>query len=86
MHEGYANLKRQVHQVIVGQELVIPAGTLVETESDPPLPLIHTVRPGENLFRIGLRYNMTWDVIAWVNHLTNPHRIYVGQELVIPLR
>jgi hypothetical protein len=28
---------------------------------------IHVVQPGENLFRIGLRYNLTVDVLAAVN-------------------
>lgn len=49
-------------------------------------PLIHVVQPGENLFRIGLRYGVTVDVLVAANGLSNANRIYVGQRLVIPTR
>ena len=44
----------------------------------------HTVRWGENLFRIGLQYNLTWTPIANANNLSNPNLIYTGQVLCIP--
>ncbi|MGW8224865.1 MAG: LysM peptidoglycan-binding domain-containing protein [Anaerolineales bacterium] len=44
----------------------------------------HTVQPGENLFRIGLKYNLTWIPIAEANNLSNPNLIYAGQVLCIP--
>ncbi|NDJ86077.1 MAG: LysM peptidoglycan-binding domain-containing protein [Chloroflexi bacterium] len=46
--------------------------------------IIHTVQPGENVFRIGLKYNVTVDVVARANGLINPNLIFVGQQLVIP--
>lgn len=46
--------------------------------------VIHIVQPGENIFRIGLRYNVTWDVIARANGLYNPNLVFVGQQLIIP--
>jgi len=45
--------------------------------------IIHVVQPGENLFRISLRYGTTVDAIMAANGLTSIY-IYVGQELVIP--
>lgn len=45
--------------------------------------LIHTVQPGENLFRIGLRYGVAWQTIMQVNGLGSTY-IYVGQQLKIP--
>jgi LysM repeat protein len=45
--------------------------------------VIHTVQPGENLYRIGLRYGVSWLAIVEANHLTNTV-IYAGQQLVIP--
>ncbi|MCI0713527.1 MAG: LysM peptidoglycan-binding domain-containing protein [Chloroflexi bacterium] len=61
----------------------IPPGSV------PPAPsgqgfVVHTVQPGENIFRIGLRYNLTWDVIARANGLFNPNYIFPGQQLIIP--
>src|SRR5574341_904073 len=46
--------------------------------------IIYTVQPGENLFRIGLKYGVDWRVIAAANGLTTT-RIYAGQQLRIPL-
>jgi LysM repeat protein len=46
--------------------------------------LVHVVQPGENLYRIALRYGTTVSAIAAANHLPNPNRIYVGQRLIIP--
>jgi spore germination protein YaaH len=44
----------------------------------------HTVSWGETLYKIGLRYNLTWKPIAQANNLANPDRIYSGQLLCIP--
>lgn len=46
--------------------------------------IIHTVQSGENLYRIGLQYGISWVVIAEYNGITNPDAITVGQELRIP--
>ncbi|MER3468478.1 MAG: peptidoglycan-binding protein, partial [Thermoflexus sp.] len=39
---------------------------------------------GDNLFRIGLKFNMSWTVIAARNGITNPNAIFPGQRLIIP--
>jgi LysM repeat protein len=46
--------------------------------------IIHVVRPGENLFRIALRYGTTVDAIVAANGLANRRLIHVGQRLAIP--
>jgi len=46
----------------------------------------HSVRSGETLFRIGLKYNLTWDKIAKANNLSDGNKIYAGQSLCIPAR
>lgn len=73
--------------IIVGQELIIPVDAAVPPGTVPPStggPTIHIVQPGENLFRIALRYGTTVDAIAKANNIVNPWFIYVGQELKIP--
>lgn len=45
---------------------------------------IHVVQAGENLYRIGLQYGLSWVVIAEFNGITDPNAITVGQELRIP--
>lgn len=57
----------------------VQAVTAVECQS-----VTHIVEPGENLFRIALRYNTTTDAIARANGLSNINVIQVGQQLVIP--
>lgn len=44
----------------------------------------HIVQPGENLFRIALRYGTTVSALAAINHIGNPRLIYVGQIIYLP--
>ncbi len=73
-----------------GQELRIPPRPGSQPDPLPtPVPnttdeTLHTVRPGENLFLIGLIYGIDWPQIAEANGLVNPNRILVGQTLKIP--
>jgi LysM repeat protein len=77
-----ANNIRNPQFIYVGQELTIPQGG----GTTPPSGggRTHVVRPGENLFRIALRYGTTPQAIAAANNLPNIHLIYVGQVLHIP--
>ena len=43
--------------------------------------IIHIVQPGQNLFRIALRYNTTINAIARLNGITNTRLIRAGQRL-----
>lgn len=44
----------------------------------------HVVQPGENLYRISLKYGVTMAALSQANGITNPNHIYVGQRLTIP--
>ncbi len=44
----------------------------------------YVVQPGDNLYRISLRFNTTVGAIVAANGIPNPNLIYVGQVLVIP--
>jgi len=44
----------------------------------------YVVHYGENLFRIGLRYGVTYQYLAALNGIPNPHFIYAGQTLSVP--
>lgn len=68
---------------------------ITEDTPAPPIPsqtsphttcekVIHTVQPGENLFRIALRYGTTMQAIAQANGITDINVIVVGQQLAIP--
>jgi len=50
----------------------------------PPGGFYYTVRPGDNLFRIALRFGTTIQAIVRANGIVNPRIIHVGQVLWIP--
>lgn len=45
---------------------------------------IHVIQPGENLFRISLRYGVSMQSIAQVNGIADFRRIFAGDTLCIP--
>lgn len=47
-------------------------------------PGTHTVAEGENLYRIGLLYGISWVDLAEANGITDPASLSVGQVLTIP--
>lgn len=61
-----------------GDTLTIPGTT------DGGTAVTHVVQPGENLFRIALKYGTTVQAIAAANGIVNPNVVYAGQELTIP--
>jgi len=77
-----ANGLSNTSRIYVGQRLTIPTDN--SPGPTPPSSGVHIVRPGENLFRIALRYGITPQALAAANGIANPNRIYVGQRLVIP--
>lgn len=64
-----------------------PTATAVPTLPSPsptPGPLLHTVRPGENLSDIAAAYGVPLAELIAVNNIQNPDLIQAGQVLVIP--
>ena len=46
--------------------------------------IYHEVRQGENLFRIGKAYGLTYQELARVNGIKDAGQIRVGQRIFIP--
>jgi murein DD-endopeptidase MepM/ murein hydrolase activator NlpD len=46
--------------------------------------ITHTVRPGENLYRIGKAYGMPYTKLARINRVRQPYEISPGDQLFIP--
>jgi len=44
----------------------------------------YTIQYGDNLYRIGLKYDMSWEKIAEANGISDPDTIIAGEELTIP--
>lgn len=77
--------------IFAGQVLRLPGATGIQptpsaaTQPAPGSgPLRHVVQPGENLFRISLKYNVRLDILAWTNGLCNWNQVFAGQVLIIP--
>ncbi|MBI2911964.1 MAG: LysM peptidoglycan-binding domain-containing protein [Chloroflexi bacterium] len=62
-----------------------PAAPAPPAEVRPPSDaLIHIVEAGQNLYRIALKYGISWPVLQQANSLPSPDRVVAGQRLVIP--
>ena len=44
----------------------------------------YVVRPGDTLFSIGMRYNVSPYYLAQINGIYNPNWIYAGMTLTVP--
>ena len=44
----------------------------------------YTIQSGDTLASIAQRYNVSWDVIAQANQITDPNSVSVGLDLIIP--
>lgn len=74
--------------IYAGQSIRIPAaGSGGGTGGVPPEGnyTYYVVQPGENLYQIGLKFGMSWVLIAEANGITNPNFIVAGQVLKIPI-
>jgi LysM repeat protein len=60
--------------------LALPIGAAAAASCQPS----YTVQPGDNLYRIGLKYGVAWPRLAEANNLANPRLIFPGQVLCIP--
>jgi LysM repeat protein len=48
--------------------------------------MIYIVEPGDTLYHIAARYNVSLERLIAVNRLENPNTIYPGMEIIIPLQ
>ncbi|MFT5833341.1 MAG: serpin B [Cognaticolwellia sp.] len=77
------------NNVKIGQELLIQEGersTLEEKGNKTKIPVIlsstHEVNPGESLFSIAKKYNLTVDELKALNGMTN-NTIFIGTEMIV---
>lgn len=43
----------------------------------------YTVRPGDTLSKIGVKFGVSWTYLAQINHISNPSKIYAGQTICV---
>src|SRR5260370_31913402 len=59
-------------------------GGLVQPVAAQNSGTTYTVQPGDNLYRIGLKFGVSADALAKANGIVNPNIVLVGQKLIIP--
>ena len=70
-----------------GEQLTIPVAVAIPSDDgggSTSTPRTHTVKAGENLTVIAIKYGKTVAAIASANNITNINNISVGQVLIIP--
>lgn len=75
-----ANDLKDPNRLVAGQTLVIPGVATPPT----PTPIIHVVRPGENLYGIARKYGVSPEALASANGIADYNLIQAGQRLKIP--
>lgn len=78
---------RRLVLIVVAAMLVLAAGAnlaLAAPQASSGCVAYHLVQPGENLFRIGLKYGVTVEALMRANGIYNPNVVYAGQSLCIP--
>ena len=73
----------------IDQELVIPqrqiTATVTSTSVSPTsTQVVHVVQEGDTLSEIAKQYGVTVEALQEVNAISNPKRLRIGQELIIP--
>lgn len=62
----------------------VPAAVEEPVAPVVPAAQVYIVKSGDVLWRIGKQFGFTWQVLSEYNHMTNPHLIFPGQEVLIP--
>jgi LysM repeat protein len=84
---------RAMEMTMTAGPIMLPTWTqpIIQPTQVPPGPVpsgndcIYEVQPGDpNLFRISLKFGVTYQSIAAASGLVNPNLIHVGDKLVIP--
>ncbi|MFQ3646232.1 MAG: LysM peptidoglycan-binding domain-containing protein [Anaerolinea sp.] len=65
-------------------DIFFPSPTPTPFDLGRPAVCIHIVQPGENLFRLSLRYGVSVNDLAVANGISNIQLIRVNQQITIP--
>ncbi|HJW28988.1 MAG TPA: plastocyanin/azurin family copper-binding protein [Saprospiraceae bacterium] len=84
-------MKRILRRLVVAFAVVIVPLVTVVFPAAPPATAYawnygcqYVVQPGDNLFRIGLRYGVNFYSLAYNNGLRNPNLVYAWMRLAVP--
>lgn len=81
---GRRPAQQVIARVSICAVLAFGAVSACGTHTSRSRGIYHTVRAGENLYRIGKAYGVPHGRLAQVNRLRDPSRIFPGQRLFVP--
>lgn len=80
-----ASLGQKFYDKYAGKKVEIPQILVQEVQTNPATnDTVYTVKSGDTLSEIALKYNTTYQKLAKYNNIANPSIIYVGQKIRIP--
>lgn len=80
---GEVNLETEGR--IIFEEVKEDIEVLPEKEK-PTIEEVYIVEPGDVLWKIAKKFNMNWQELSKYNKLRNPHLIFPGQKILVPVR
>ena len=93
LNERLSHLERDINQikeeaaskkkVEVSPPAAPPPEPPPRSPAKPGATRVHTVAPGENLYRIALRYNLNVEELRRLNNLKSDQSLQVGQKLTV---
>lgn len=80
-----ASLGQKFYDKYAGKKVETTKETVqVTTQTPVANDITYTVKSGDTLYDIALKYNTTYQKLAEYNNIANPSIIYVGQKIRIP--
>ena len=76
-----ASLGQKFYDKYAGKNVAKPQEVVQTSETND---MVYTVKSGDTLSGIALKYNTTYQKLAEYNNIANPSIIYVGQKIRIP--
>ena len=70
--------------VLAGLVATGMVGAISTAHAQQESGVTHIVQPGENLYRIALRYGVDMNTLAEANNIVDQTRVFSGQTLIIP--
>ncbi len=74
----------RINDIIYVDQLLRLRVALADASAVNPYALVHSVRPGETLSQVAIRYDVTLEQLIIANEIDDPALLYVGAELRIP--
>ncbi len=73
-----------VSAAATGGEVTQPPALIVTPAPPVAQPVTYVVRPGDNLYRVSLRFSVSMLALVEANNIANVNLIFAGQVLIIP--